>query len=63
MSKKEDDIHNQSRCPHEKDWYCKLLDKPCHPGMSGCILSGQSLIDALIAFEKREGVISKEDEE
>lgn len=60
---KKDKPSNESRCPHEQDWYCKLLDKPCHPGMSGCILSGQSLIDALIAFETHEGVIPEEDED
>lgn len=43
---------NESRCPHEKDWYCQLLDAPCHPGMKGCILFGQPLIDALLAYEE-----------
>ena len=51
---------NESRCPHEEEWFCKLLNKPCHPGMSGCILFGQSLMDALIAFEKKEHVIESE---
>ncbi len=45
---------NDSRCPHESDWYCKLLDKPCHPGMAGCILSGQPMVDALLAFEAKQ---------
>lgn len=52
---------NQSRCPHEKAWYCELLGKACHPGMNGCVLGGIELADALIAFEEKAGLISPEE--
>jgi len=45
---------NQTRCPHEDEWYCKLLEKPCHPGIKGCALDGERLIDALIAFTEKD---------
>jgi len=51
---------NATRCPHEKDWYCTLLKESCHPGMQGCILFGQPLIDALLAFETKDEVSKSE---
>jgi hypothetical protein len=54
--------NNESRCPHEEAWFCTLLNKPCHPGMRGCILFGQALMDALIAFERKEHVIDSDEE-
>ncbi len=28
-------------CPHQiNEEYCKRLSRPCHPGSSGCVLSG-----------------------
>lgn len=46
-------VKNETRCPHEETWYCTLLKIPCHPGIQGCILSGQPLIDALLAYETK----------
>jgi hypothetical protein len=54
------ELSNATRCPHEKDWYCQLLKIDCHPGIKGCILSGQPLIDALLAYEQKQNVIKKE---
>ena len=45
---------NETRCPHEKDWRCQLLNKPCHPGMPGCALFGQPLIEALLAYRHKQ---------
>lgn len=45
---------NESRCPHEDEWHCRLLDKPCHPGIPGCILLGQPLIDAMLAYRQKQ---------
>jgi hypothetical protein len=56
----EEEAHNASRCPHERDWYCELLEKPCHPGTQGCALGGQSLIDALLAFEIKDEPVSSD---
>ena len=44
---------NATRCPYEDNWYCKLLETACHPGMKGCALSGQEVIDALIAYREK----------
>ncbi len=31
-------------CQHDFDGYCKLIKKPCLPGMKGCVLKSSEYI-------------------
>ena len=31
-------------CQHDFDGYCKLIKKPCIPGMKGCVLKSNEYI-------------------
>jgi len=31
-------------CQHDFDGYCKLIKKPCVPGMKGCVLKSSEYI-------------------
>ena len=46
-------------CQHDHQGYCKLVHKPCVPGMKGCTLKG----DFLFAQELREEDTKEENKE
>ena len=39
-------------CQHDVDGYCKLLKKPCVPGIKGCILKKSEYIFTTGSFEE-----------
>ena len=38
-------------CQHDFDGYCKLIKKPCTPGMKGCILQKSEYIFSAGSYE------------
>ena len=39
-------------CQHDYNGYCKLIKKPCLPGMNGCILKSSEYIFSTGNFEE-----------
>jgi hypothetical protein len=39
-------------CQHDHDGYCKLLKKPCVPGIKGCILKKSEYIFSSGSYEE-----------
>jgi len=39
-------------CQHDYNGYCKLIKKPCLPGMNGCILKSNEYIFSTGNFEE-----------
>ena len=38
-------------CQHDFDGYCKLIKKPCVPGMKGCVLKSSEYIFTTGSYE------------
>lgn len=52
-------------CQHDHDGYCKLLKKPCLPGIKGCILqkSSEGIIFTTGSFEDDKKAVDEKKEE
>lgn len=50
-------------CQHDHNGYCKLIKKPCVPGMNGCILkSCDGIIFSSGSFEDDKKAVDEKEE-